>query len=237
MRLRLLTGLLGALTVAGLNACGSESQNQPNTDLALAIPADTELASLYQQTCMGCHANAMGKAPITGDKSAWQARMADYATDDQNGFDTLLTHTIEGYGGMPPLGSCADCDLNEFTALIEFMIDPAVAGMTEMTITASIKDDSSAVGVALTASQQQQFQRSCSGCHTYGAGGAPKVGDAKVWQLRGEKGLAQLVANTRSGIGIMPAKGLCADCSDDDFAAIIQYMAAPVVLVDKPSQQ
>jgi cytochrome c5 len=34
---------------------------------------------------------------------------------------TLLDHTVSGYKGMPPLGSCGDCGETEFTALIEFM--------------------------------------------------------------------------------------------------------------------
>jgi cytochrome c5 len=53
-------------------------------------------------------------APLTGDTAAWQPRM-------QQGMDTLLQHVVEGFGGMPPLGLCFECDEQQFEALIEFM--------------------------------------------------------------------------------------------------------------------
>jgi cytochrome c5 len=37
------------------------------------------------------------------------------------GINTLLDNVVNGYGGMPPLGLCMDCDADQFEALIVFM--------------------------------------------------------------------------------------------------------------------
>jgi cytochrome c5 len=51
------------------------------------------------------------------------------------------------------------------------------------------------------------------------------VGDVIEWEIRLEKGLDNLVQNTINGLnGVMPAKGLCVDCSDQQLKAIVEYM-------------
>lgn len=71
----------------------------------------------------------------------------------------------------------------------------------------------------------QTYQNTCFACHGTGAAHAPEVGDVIEWEIRLEKGLDTLVKNTISGLnGIMPAKGLCVDCSDEQLKAIVEYM-------------
>ena len=36
-----------------------------------------------------------------------------------------------------------------------------------------------------------------------------------------------LVTHVRDGFNTMPPKGLCFDCSDEDYKALIEFMAAP----------
>ena len=97
---------------AALAACGQES---PTTPAQTAVsPADPKLARLYAQTCKACHHNSGTGAPQSGDKKSWESRMAQ-------GMPALLDHAINGYKGMPPLGSCADCTEADFEALIRFM--------------------------------------------------------------------------------------------------------------------
>ena len=96
-----------------LAACGPDP-GTPAAAAAAATPADPKLAKLYAQTCKACHTTAASGAPLTGDKAAWQPRVAQ-------GMPTLLDHTVRGYKGMPPLGSCMDCTEKEFEALIRFM--------------------------------------------------------------------------------------------------------------------
>jgi cytochrome c5 len=40
------------------------------------------------------------------------------------------------------------------------------------------------------------------------------------------KGMEVLVASVRNGLNAMPPGGLCNSCSDEDYAALITYMAA-----------
>ncbi len=72
---------------------------------------------------------------------------------------------------------------------------------------------------------ERTYMQSCFACHSSGAAGAPRVGNADDWAARIEKGMDTLVLNTINGLGgVMPAKGLCFTCSDDDLKAIVEYM-------------
>lgn len=64
----------------------------------------------------------------------------------------------------------------------------------------------------------------CMGCHNTGAAGAPKRGDVAAWAPRIDQGMEMLVSNAINGIGAMPAKGTCGDCSDEDIANAVQYI-------------
>jgi cytochrome c5 len=72
----------------------------------------------------------------------------------------------------------------------------------------------------------EKYNKSCAACHATGAAGAPKTGDADAWASRLEKGSEALVASVANGMGAMPPKGMCYDCSNEDYAALIEYMAA-----------
>lgn len=80
---------------------------------------------------------------------------------------------------------------------------------------------------ALAAEPPASYQSSCFACHFSGAAGAPKTGDVAAWEPRLAKGMDALVASVRNGMGAMPPTGLCASCSDDDYKALIDFMAAP----------
>ena len=69
------------------------------------------------------------------------------------------------------------------------------------------------------------YQTSCFACHVNGVAGAPKTGDKEAWAKRLEGGMDAMVASVKAGKGAMPPMGLCPKCSDDDFKALIQYMA------------
>lgn len=72
---------------------------------------------------------------------------------------------------------------------------------------------------------QQTYQATCFACHGTGAAHSPEVGDQIEWEIRMEKGRDTLVQNTIAGLnGIMPPRGLCATCSDDQLEAIVQFM-------------
>ena len=72
-----------------------------------------------------------------------------------------------------------------------------------------------------------KYNKSCGVCHNTGAANAPKTGDAAAWEPRMGKGMDVLVQSVNDGLNAMPPKGMCFDCSDDDYKALIEYMAKP----------
>lgn len=74
---------------------------------------------------------------------------------------------------------------------------------------------------------EAKYNKSCGVCHAAAVAGAPKTGDAEAWQPRLDKGMDVIVASVVNGLNAMPPKGMCMDCSEEDYAALIQYMATP----------
>lgn len=71
-----------------------------------------------------------------------------------------------------------------------------------------------------------RYNKTCVVCHSAGAAGAPKTGDAAAWAPRMEKGMDVLVASVEKGLNAMPPKGMCFDCTADEYKALIEYMSA-----------
>jgi cytochrome c5 len=82
----------------------------------------------------------------------------------------------------------------------------------------------SAVASAVGRTGESIYSSNCQGCHNYGIAGSPKMGDIAAWADRLTKGIETVYANAINGIGGMPAKGTCMDCSDDEIIATIDYM-------------
>ena len=80
---------------------------------------------------------------------------------------------------------------------------------------------------AMASAAPEKYQRSCFACHSSGAAGAPKTHDVAAWQPRMEKGMPALVLSVKNGLNGMPPTGLCSDCTDEEYAAMIEYMASP----------
>ena len=72
-----------------------------------------------------------------------------------------------------------------------------------------------------------KYNKTCAVCHASGAANAPKTGDAAAWEPRLAKGMDAMVQSVANGLNAMPPKGMCFDCSDEDYKALIEYMAAP----------
>lgn len=69
------------------------------------------------------------------------------------------------------------------------------------------------------------YNKSCVVCHASGAARAPKTGVAADWEPRIAKGDAALLQSVKDGLRAMPPKGMCFDCSDQEFLDLIHYMA------------
>lgn len=70
------------------------------------------------------------------------------------------------------------------------------------------------------------YNGACMACHSTGAAGAPKVGDAVAWTDRVAKGMSVLYDSGLNGVAgtSMIARGGCGDCSDDEIIAAVDYM-------------
>lgn len=73
-------------------------------------------------------------------------------------------------------------------------------------------------------SGEDVYNQFCFACHATGASDAPLFADVEAWAPRIAKGMDTLMASTLNGIGMMPAKGTCMDCSDDELQAAVDYM-------------
>jgi len=83
----------------------------------------------------------------------------------------------------------------------------------------------SAAGDTASKSPDQLYQGACLACHSTGAAGAPKIGDAAIWQERSAKGLDAMVTAAVNGIGAMPPRG-GSQYDDDQIRAVIEYILA-----------
>jgi cytochrome c5 len=78
--------------------------------------------------------------------------------------------------------------------------------------------------IAAAKTGQQVFENQCTTCHTSGALGAPKFGDAAAWAPRIAKGYDALLASATKGKGNMPAQS-GGDFSDFEIGRAVVYMA------------
>lgn len=88
-----------------------------------------------------------------------------------------------------------------------------------------------ASGTKLTG--DEVFHQVCYACHAPpGAGGAPVVGDADMWDPRIAKGIPTLEQHALHGFqgekGFMPPKGGRVDLSDQEIVSAVHYMVSQV---------
>lgn len=192
---------------------------------------------LYQGACKACHDSGAAGAPKLGDEGAWAERVAQ-------GLDALIEAAVKGVGGMPPRGGSQYSDA-EMRSAVEYMAaasnaemrkeieaaaaekadDPAAA---EGDTAAAEGDTAAAEGGAATesaagGSPDELYLGACQACHTTGAAGAPKIGDAAAWGERAGKGMDALVSSAINGIGTMPPRG-GSQYSDEQIKAVVQYI-------------
>jgi cytochrome c5 len=89
---------------------------------AQAAPAKMTGPQVYNAACLACHGGGIGGAPKTGDKAAWEPRIAQ-------GMDTLNANAINGVQGsagfMPPKGGRVDLSDEEIIAAVQYLVDEA----------------------------------------------------------------------------------------------------------------
>ncbi len=85
----------------------------------------------------------------------------------------------------------------------------------------------SMTAVAADQALLDRFSKSCNVCHSGVIPTAPKAFDAQAWKPRLAKGMDKLLVSVKGGLNAMPPKGMCNDCTDADYKALITYMSTP----------
>lgn len=70
------------------------------------------------------------------------------------------------------------------------------------------------------------YKSTCIACHLAGVAGAPKLGDKALWAPRIATGMDAMMTTVLNGKGAMPPRGTCANCSDDELRATVEYMTS-----------
>ncbi|WP_083007957.1 c-type cytochrome [Halomonas sp. GT] len=74
---------------------------------------------IYNNVCMACHETGAAGAPVRGDEAAWAERT-------EQGFATLLEHSINGIGAMPARGGNPNLSDEEMEAATAYMVEPVM---------------------------------------------------------------------------------------------------------------
>lgn len=81
------------------------------------------------------------------------------------------------------------------------------------------------VAAAAALDPEVVFKKSCGVCHDGQLRTAPQKGDKSAWAARLEQGMDLLVERVTSGYSVMPPKGLCTECTAEDYRTVIEWMA------------
>jgi len=76
------------------------------------------------------------------------------------------------------------------------------------------------------ASGEEIYTNTCANCHAAGIAGAPKLGDKEAWAPRIAKGNDALFESVKNGLNVMPPKGTCMSCSDEELRSAMEYMVS-----------
>ncbi len=132
----------GAVSIAGCGSADAPAEasftvlsepaaahsGPPAPDPALwKTPLDDPLLEqgrkVWTGTCIACHSNGLGGAPLIGNRELWGPRL------DQ-GLETLVRHATEGFygkkGEMPARGGNAELTDEQVRAAVHFMASRAV---------------------------------------------------------------------------------------------------------------
>ena len=93
----------------------------PAAKQAAAAPAAAKKAdgkSIYEASCVACHAAGVAGAPKAGDKAVWAPRI-------KTGMNTMYTIALKGKGAMPPKGGNASLQDADVKAAVDYLVSLA----------------------------------------------------------------------------------------------------------------
>ena len=72
---------------------------------------------------------------------------------------------------------------------------------------------------------QKIYDTTCKSCHGVPASGAPQAGDKAAWAPRVAQGKDVVIDHAINGFKGMPPMGMCPQCSEKDFTALVEMMS------------
>jgi cytochrome c oxidase cbb3-type subunit 3 len=219
---------------------------------------DNKSKAIYMaKGCIGCHGPTM-----EGNKFMGSANLADgifrFKAEDQH--SSLVKTILYGVNQnnkntqnaeMPAFEHSEMIDREQIKKLAIFVhqlgggVDEVVVKKTPKKLKIIKKVISPSPVKEVTGRPVADLYTKCQGCHDSGVMGAPKFQNDDDWSERSEDGIAGLLDNAINGIGGMPPKGTCFDCTDDELQSIIEYMypaiatsvETPVVVMAEPVKE
>lgn len=198
---------------------------------AQAVAAPRAAADVYRAACAACHDTGAAGAPRKGDEPEWRRRMGQ-------GFDTVLSHAINGIGAMPARGgdpSLSDDDMRQVVAflLTESGIrvngaaaqEAATAAPAPAPAAPAAAEAPAATAAVGDATAGQAKYASCAACH-----GAQGQGMGIFPKLAGTapERIAELLKKYRAGEQVGPQTALMAPnatgLSDQDIADLAAFI-------------
>ena len=86
------------------------------TEVAAVSEAPVSGESVYQTSCVACHAAGVAGAPKLGDAAEWEPRLAQ-------GLEVLYDHAINGFNTMPAKGGNVSLSDDAVKAAVDYMLD------------------------------------------------------------------------------------------------------------------
>jgi cytochrome c5 len=170
---------------------------------------------VYVHACVLCHQDGQMSAPIIGDSSNWTNRLK------ASGLTGLYRHVINGFNSMPIRGACVTCSDNDIIAAVDYVLDKSLTRSDMMEVKSRGLDK-------FPASGKDVYDENCSLCHDSGQFGAPKIGDAVVWQSllkHNVDGLVESVINGKTHA----KNGTCKSCSTGEILDAVKYILSQSV--------
>ena len=166
---------------------------------------------VFNDVCSGCHGVGALGSPKFKDHAAWAPRIA-------KGYDTLLTHALNGFNKMPAHGGEPDLSDLEVARALVYMANAAGAKFEPI-----LKKEREPTAAEL-ARGKTVYAENCAYCHDTGLTGAQKLTDTTAWTELLKKGRDDLYTAALKGTFGGPAKGGNDKLSDADTIDAVDYM-------------
>lgn len=93
----------------------ASTQEEPAAAAAGAFDGSLDGQLIYDKVCAACHNLGVAGAPTMSARD-WAPRL-------EKGYDTLLTHAIDGFNAMPPRGARMDLTDEQAAASLDYILD------------------------------------------------------------------------------------------------------------------